>query len=284
MLEPERPRFRLAQPVADASIDRDGPLGVRIAAAGTELALDLAQGARVRLAPNSALVLLSAERAGVLLVRGSMHVQLLPQARGIDQPSLRVIAGEVALSVPASAELWLALPEPHAPPFVVVLAGSAELERAGPDGALVQQPLTAGWALARGTVRQRGTLTLSEAKQEAVALAKRSVARRPADPPTRALTALADALDAFEGIERRARELLQEQRAAKQRGDAAAAQAQQRALVALAQDKLAARKRLRLAYELACARLASGPGPEPALADFDASFGARAKAALFGSF
>ncbi len=251
------PRHRVANRTGDAR-ETPGPFGVHwTTGASGELAIDLANGGRVALEPETHAVLLEAEPAAVVLLSGALHAQLLPQGSQPGREPLRIVTAAYVLSIASAGELWLAQPDDDArrAPYAAVLAGLVELERIGSDAA-TPETLGAGQEISGSELQLRptGPRTLAQAKQTAAKIRARASPRAAED----AADALSQALASWDAAERRADELLIDQRAAKQRNDGEAVHRAQRALVALAQEKVGIRRRVRLAFELAAARELAG--------------------------
>lgn len=271
---PRAPPYRIARQRGEAQA-LSGPLGVHWATpAASELAIDLPNGARLAFEPNSRAVLLAAAPATVVLLEGKLHAQLFPRGSVPDRAPLRIVSADAVYAIPIAGELWVA------GRYAAVLAGSVERERwSEREDAPEVLPLGAGQLLRDARAAPiTGPRTLEQAR--AAHAKERS---RALEPPPRsdagAESALVRALDAWDVAEHRGNELLSVQRAAKTRGDSAAAQALQRDLVTLAQSKLALRKRVRLAFELAAARrLADGDVGE--LGPFASRTEARAAAVM----
>lgn len=270
-----RARYRVAKRSGEARTE-SAPLGTLLEApAGAELAVDLANGARLALAAESRALLLDTVPGSVVLLSGRLHAQLLPQGQLPDRTALRVVLDGQTLAVPEAGELWLGRPRAAASSYAAVIAGSAELERFAGE-ALERRTLIAGQDLVgSGPLRRAGPRTLEQAEQayERVRRGLAQVAGSSED------AALSRALDAFDAAERRAREIGAAQREAKQRGEMAAVQAAQSELVELAQHKIALRQAVRLAFELAALRVLDA-GDAAAIERFRASHAARAAAVV----
>ncbi|HKU42444.1 MAG TPA: hypothetical protein VJR89_30000 [Polyangiales bacterium] len=270
-----RARFRVAKRSGDA---RTGslPLGTSLETpAKAELTVDLANGARLTLGPESRALLLDAVPGAVVLLSGRLHAQLLPQGQLPDRAPLRIVLDGQTLAVPEAGELWVARPKAAASSYVAVLAGSAEREQRESE-ALGRRTLIAGQdLLGSAPARRAGPRTLEQAEQAYERV--RAKLGAPLGGPGEPL--LARAIEAFDAAERRARELGAAQRAAKQRGESAAVAAAQRELVELAQHKVALRQELRFAFELAASRVLDA-GDAGAIERFRDSYAERAAAVM----
>jgi hypothetical protein len=286
------PAYRVAKRSGGVQVER-APLGVRLdVPADSELSLDLVNGARVELEAGSRGWLLEAEPATVVLVSGSLFAQLPPQGSAAGRPALRVVTAGYAVSIAVNAEVWLARPAANSgrgaarPQYLAVLAGVADLEHlaADPASPIANQQLLAGQAFSgpvpANAISPKGPRTLEQARAAYAQLrtgTRSTTSGAAADPAAQ----LESALAAWSDAQKRGRTLLEAQRVAKSSGDTVAVQARQSELVALAQEKLAIRQRVRLGYELACERALGQLGDASSdLARFEASFATRVAPAL----
>jgi hypothetical protein len=257
---------------------------------GSELSLDLVNGARLQFDAGSSGWLLDAEPAAVVLTSGALFVQLPPQGSAAGRPSLRIVTGGYALSLGVSGELWVVQPATSSggaarPQYLAILAGMAELEQlpAEPQDLIASRQIVGSQAFSGPTppaaFASGGPQTLEQAHAAYARLrvGSKTAAHPVPDPEAR----LNQALDAWSDAERRGHAILEAQRTAKSQGDGAAVQARQTDLVALARAKLEVRRRVRLAYELACehalGRLGDGNSD---LARFEATYASRVAPAL----
>jgi hypothetical protein len=293
--EPERPpatrraQFRVSQTTGAAEHER-APLGTKFKVPeGAELDLDLVNGARVKLESGSRAWLLDAEPATLVLVEGALHAQLPPQGSAAGRPGLRIATGDYAVELPVSGELWVVRPAANSgktrrPAYFAQLSGSSDLEYVAKESqpGVVTQQLIPGqaWSGAQppATIPARGPKTLDEAKRAYEKLKGPSkMAKDAAD-----LGAfLESALAAWTEADLKGRAILNAQREANEKGEATTVQAKQTELVSLAKEKLALRKRVRLAFELACERaIASYADANSELARFEASYVPRVAPAM----
>lgn len=283
------PQYRIAKKTEAATAER-APLGVRFdVPAGAELGIDLVNGARVNLEPDTRAWLLDAESATIVLVSGALHAQLPPQGSAAGRPSLRIVMRGYALSIDVDAEIWLSRPaassgEVNRPAYVAVLSGVADLERMGaePEAPIASQKLLAGQAWSGTapprTLASNGPRTLEKAR--AVTAKLKPAASEKASLPDPEMSLLR-ALEAWNDAQARGSSLLRSQSEAKAAGLTPAVEAWQTKLVAHAQEKLALRSRVRLAYELACERALGQYGDANSdLARFEASYVMRVAPAL----
>jgi hypothetical protein len=134
--------------------------------------IDLPNGARVHMEPSSRLYVLLFEPCAVLLVSGSVFIELLPQGNRFGRDGLRLITALGTLIVSNTAEAWISQrnwqkgAEAASQTYVTLLRGVAELAHLDSDGALSTEPLVAGQRLATGALPKAGrTLaTLAEAR------------------------------------------------------------------------------------------------------------------------
>jgi len=311
--------FRIARSTPGARVESALPLGTTIRTEpGSELAIDLANGARIQVEPGTRALMLAAEPATLLLISGSLHAQLLPQGAAAGRSALRIVSHAFTAAIPVAGELWIAADEvgAHAgsasgrtapgraepdaatvdavkPPartgyaaFLSVLSGDVSVERlaGGPDGGIGVYVLHGGQLLVHPMAAVvAGPRTLEAAWEVYGRTQKKRLP--PLQPPAEGASAeptLDRALDALDAIETGSSALLVAQREAKQREDKPRVQALQKELVLSAQRKLAARQRVRLAYELACVRLQRGADAEAARTAFEARYAGRAAVALAG--
>jgi hypothetical protein len=256
----------------------------------SELSLDLVNGARVQFEAGSSGWLLAAEPAAVVLSSGSLFAQLPPQGSAAGRPALRIVTSGYALSLAVSGELWLVRSAASSggavrAQYLAVLTGMAELEQlpAEPQARLASSQFVAGQAFGgsppAAAFASGGPQTLEQARAAYARAHVGSKLESRAVPDPEA--SLNRALEAWSDAERRGHAILDAQRDAKSRGDSAAVQARQSELVALAQEKLAVRGRVRLAYELACERAVGRLGDANSeLARFEATYVARVAPAL----
>jgi hypothetical protein len=288
------PSFRIAQQSNGAQAER-APLGTRLTVPeGGELVVDLANGARLRLESGSRAWLLDAEPATLVFLHGAVHAQLPPQGSAAGRAALRIVTVGYALSVPIAAELWLAGPAAVSgrtdarAQYLAVLSGTADLEQLGKDDTgpvatkqlLAEQTFGGSTPSAAKPPPARGPSSIEQARS-AYAGMRPPPKQPPLAPPVDAEAALVRALDAWGHALERGRDLLTAQREALAKGDSAAVQTAQRDLVALAQQKLGLRQRVRLTFELACERALAQLGDANSdLASFEARYATRVAPAL----
>jgi hypothetical protein len=313
--------FRIARSTPGARVESALPLGTTIRTEpGSELAIDLANGARIQVEPGTRALMLAAEPATLLLISGSLHAQLLPQGAAAGRSPLRIVSHAFTAAIPVAGELWIAADEvgAHAgrasgrtatgraepdaataepdavkpaartgyAAFLSVLSGDVSVERlaGGPDGGIGVYVLHGGQLLVHPMAAVvAGPRTLEAAWEVYGRTQKKRLP--PLQPPAEGASAeptLDRALAALDEIETGSSALLVAQREAKQREDKPRVQALQKELVLSAQRKLAARQRVRLAYELACVRLQRGADAASARTAFEARYAGRAAVALAG--
>jgi hypothetical protein len=151
------PLFRLAHAQASGEGSKLVGLGESLATqAETSIALDLPNGARVRLEPDTHIVVLEFEPSTLVLVSGAVFVELLPQGNQPGRSELRLVTALGTLIVSNTAEVWAAQrlwpatkrarasPPALAQAQLMVLRGVAELVRVDAAGLLHAEPLGAG--------------------------------------------------------------------------------------------------------------------------------------------
>jgi hypothetical protein len=244
----------------------------------------------VKLESGTKAWLLDAEPATIVLVEGALHAQLPPQGSAAGRPALRIATGDYAVEMAVSGELWLARPAarsgsvPARPAYFAQLSGTSDVEYVSSEAThgVVTQQLIPGqsWTGARPTAAMpdRGPKTLEEAKRTYEKLRGPSkVAKDAVDLGT----FLEGALAAWTEADLKGRAILAAQREANEKGEATTVQAKQTELVGLAKEKLALRKRVRFAFELACERaFASFADANSELARFEASYVPRVTPAM----
>jgi hypothetical protein len=288
--EPRRAQFRVAQSTGAAEHE-PAPLGTKFKVPqAAELSLDLVNGARVKLESGTKAWLLDAEPATIVLVEGALHAQLPPQGSAAGRPALRIATGDYAVEMAVSGELWLARPAAKSgssqarSAYFAQLSGTSDVEYVSSEAAhgVVTQQLIPGqsWTGAQPTaaIPDRGPKTLEDAKRAYEKLR---------GPPNVAKDAvdlgafLESALAAWTEADLKGRAILAAQREANEKGEAKTVQAKQTELVSLAKEKLALRKRVRVAFELACERaFASFADANSELARFEASYVPRVAPAM----
>jgi hypothetical protein len=286
---PRAAQYRIAQQTGAATAER-APLGVRFTIPpDAAVSVDLVNGARVNLEADSRAWLLDAEPATIVLLSGGLHAQLPPQGSAAGRPALRIVTLGYALSIDIDAELWLWRPaarsgETAHAAYLAVLSGVADLERldATPEAQIATQKLVAGQAFT-GTAPPRTLATNGPRTLEKARAASTKLKAPRAEPPSvdDPELSLLRALEAWNDAQLRGKSLLKSQQEAKAAGLTPAVESWQTKLVAHAQEKLAIRSSVRLAYELACERaLGRYAEANSDLARFEASYAMRVAPAL----
>ena len=152
------PRFRMVSQMGALDSQRVVGLGQRFSAGpDASVVVDLLNGARVHLEPSSQLYLLEFEPSALLLVAGSVFVELLPEGNQPGRTSLRLITALGSVLVSNTAELWVSqrnwpvspatAPAAASQTYLVMLRGVAELVRFTADGSVQVEALAAGQTL-----------------------------------------------------------------------------------------------------------------------------------------
>jgi hypothetical protein len=142
--------------------------------------LDLPNGARVHLEPSSRLYVLELEPCALLLISGSVFIELLPQGNQVGRADLRLVTALGSLIVTNTAEVWIsqrnwrqvtgATGSVSSQTYLTLLRGIAELARLDSGGELQTEPLTAGQGLATAVLpkARRPLTTVDEARTASV--------------------------------------------------------------------------------------------------------------------